>query len=164
VGLTTDGSDLDASTCFLLARGARLTKLLKQGQYQPSQSVYGTVFPDDLPNGNGRSAFYDVDPINGMVAPTYGIHLSDIWRGLYEWEQVSIQCWIVDRRHRLTLLHLRTFTLSLRQRPVAYTFYMGLLEEQSPKTFRHIWLVALRDLACYWMTVTTMVYRLQINK
>ena len=29
------GSDLDASTRFLLARGARLTELLKQGQYQP---------------------------------------------------------------------------------------------------------------------------------
>jgi ATP synthase alpha/beta chain, C terminal domain len=29
------GSDLDTSTCFLLARGARLTELLKQGQYQP---------------------------------------------------------------------------------------------------------------------------------
>ncbi|RXW23052.1 hypothetical protein EST38_g2824 [Candolleomyces aberdarensis] len=29
------GSDLDASTRFLLNRGARLTELLKQGQYQP---------------------------------------------------------------------------------------------------------------------------------
>jgi len=29
------GSDLDASTRFLLARGSRLTELLKQGQYQP---------------------------------------------------------------------------------------------------------------------------------
>ena len=29
------GSDLDASMRFLLARGARLTELLKQGQYQP---------------------------------------------------------------------------------------------------------------------------------
>jgi F-type H+-transporting ATPase subunit alpha len=29
------GSDLDASTRFLLARDARLTELLKQGQYQP---------------------------------------------------------------------------------------------------------------------------------
>lgn len=29
------GSDLDASTRFILARGARLTELLKQGQYQP---------------------------------------------------------------------------------------------------------------------------------
>ncbi|CAL1714835.1 unnamed protein product [Somion occarium] len=29
------GSDLDASTRFLLSRGARLTELLKQGQYQP---------------------------------------------------------------------------------------------------------------------------------
>jgi F-type H+-transporting ATPase subunit alpha len=29
------GSDLDASTQKLLARGARLTELLKQGQYQP---------------------------------------------------------------------------------------------------------------------------------
>lgn len=29
------GSDLDASTRYLLSRGARLTELLKQGQYQP---------------------------------------------------------------------------------------------------------------------------------
>lgn len=29
------GSDLDASTRFILNRGARLTELLKQGQYQP---------------------------------------------------------------------------------------------------------------------------------
>lgn len=29
------GSDLDASTRFLLNRGSRLTELLKQGQYQP---------------------------------------------------------------------------------------------------------------------------------
>ena len=29
------GSDLDASTRFLLSRGSRLTELLKQGQYQP---------------------------------------------------------------------------------------------------------------------------------
>jgi F-type H+-transporting ATPase subunit alpha len=29
------GSDLDASTQKLLARGARLTELLKQGQFQP---------------------------------------------------------------------------------------------------------------------------------
>jgi F-type H+-transporting ATPase subunit alpha len=29
------GSDLDAATQQLLARGARLTELLKQGQYQP---------------------------------------------------------------------------------------------------------------------------------
>lgn len=29
------GSDLDASTRFLLSRGARLTELLKQGQYEP---------------------------------------------------------------------------------------------------------------------------------
>jgi F-type H+-transporting ATPase subunit alpha len=29
------GSDLDASTQRLLARGARLTELLKQGQYSP---------------------------------------------------------------------------------------------------------------------------------
>ena len=30
------GSDLDASTCFLLARGTRPIELLKQGQFQPS--------------------------------------------------------------------------------------------------------------------------------
>jgi F-type H+-transporting ATPase subunit alpha len=29
------GSDLDASVRFLLARGAHLTELLEQGQYQP---------------------------------------------------------------------------------------------------------------------------------
>jgi len=29
------GSDLDASTRYLLNRGARLTELLKQGQYSP---------------------------------------------------------------------------------------------------------------------------------
>lgn len=29
------GSDLDASTKFLLERGSRLVELLKQGQYQP---------------------------------------------------------------------------------------------------------------------------------
>jgi len=29
------GSDLDASTRFILARGSRLTELLKQGQYKP---------------------------------------------------------------------------------------------------------------------------------
>ena len=32
---TQFGSDLDASTHFLLARGARLAELLKHGQYQP---------------------------------------------------------------------------------------------------------------------------------
>lgn len=29
------GSDLDASTRFLLERGSRLVELLKQGQYKP---------------------------------------------------------------------------------------------------------------------------------
>jgi hypothetical protein len=81
-----------------------------------SQGVYTTDLPGDLPNGG--STFYDVDATNGAVAPAYDIQLSDFWRGLHESEQVSIQCWIVGRGHRLTLLHYRTFTLSFRQRPV----------------------------------------------
>ncbi|HYJ30271.1 MAG TPA: F0F1 ATP synthase subunit alpha, partial [Allosphingosinicella sp.] len=53
------GSDLDASTQRLLARGARLTELLKQGQFQPMPveeqvvSIYAGVngFLDDVPVG-----------------------------------------------------------------------------------------------------------------
>jgi hypothetical protein len=83
-----------------------------------SQDVYTTDLPGDLPNG--ESTFYDVGPTNGAgaLAPAYSTQLSDIWRRLDEPQQVSIQCWIVDRTHRLTLLHHRTFTLSLRRRPV----------------------------------------------
>jgi F-type H+-transporting ATPase subunit alpha len=54
------GSDLDASTQKLLARGARLTELLKQGQYQPMPveeqvaSIFaGTQgFLDNVPTGD----------------------------------------------------------------------------------------------------------------
>jgi len=53
------GSDLDASTQRLLARGARLTELLKQGQFQPMPveeqvvSIYAGVngFLDNVPVG-----------------------------------------------------------------------------------------------------------------
>jgi F-type H+-transporting ATPase subunit alpha len=44
------GSDLDASTRYLLNRGQRLTELLKQGQYQPMTFevqvpiLYGTLY------------------------------------------------------------------------------------------------------------------------
>src|ERR671932_143815 len=55
-------SDLDASTQKLLARGARLTELLKQGQYQPMQveeqvaSIYA-----------GTQGFLDTVPVKDVV-------------------------------------------------------------------------------------------------
>ncbi|ELU43426.1 ATP synthase F1 [Rhizoctonia solani AG-1 IA] len=45
------GSDLDASTRFLLSRGARLTELLKQGQYQPlpTEVQVPIIYLDSIP-------------------------------------------------------------------------------------------------------------------
>jgi F-type H+-transporting ATPase subunit alpha len=56
------GSDLDASTQKLLARGARLTELLKQGQFQPlpfeEQTV--SIFA-------GTSGYLDKVPVNDVT-------------------------------------------------------------------------------------------------
>jgi hypothetical protein len=51
----------------------------------------------------------------------------------------------------LTLEHLQDFIY------YTYTFYTGLLEEQTLRTFRAGWLEALGDLACYRMAVAAMV-------
>lgn len=51
------GSDLDASTRFLLNRGSRLTELLKQGQYQPlAIEVQGKLLHSTLDSQIKRSA------------------------------------------------------------------------------------------------------------
>ena len=50
------GSDLDASTRFLLSRGARLTELLKQGQYQPLATE--VQVPIIYAGVNGLVSFY----------------------------------------------------------------------------------------------------------
>jgi hypothetical protein len=52
---------------------------------------------------------------------------------------------------RLALEHLQDFIY------YAYTFYTGLLEEQTLRTFRAGWLEALGDLARYRMAVAAMV-------
>ena len=52
------GSDLDASTRFLLSRGARLTELLKQGQYQPLATE--VQVPIIYAGVNGLVSFYFV--------------------------------------------------------------------------------------------------------
>jgi hypothetical protein len=51
----------------------------------------------------------------------------------------------------LALEHLQDFIY------YAYTFYTGLLEEQTLRTFRAGWLEALGDLACYRMAIAAMV-------
>ena len=51
----------------------------------------------------------------------------------------------------LTLKHLQYFIYYV------YTFYMGILEEQTLRPFRAILLEALGDLACYRMAVAAMV-------
>jgi len=56
------GSDLDASTQRLLARGARLTQLLKQGQFQPMpiEEQVVSIF-------TGVRGFLDTVPPNKVV-------------------------------------------------------------------------------------------------
>jgi F-type H+-transporting ATPase subunit alpha len=55
------GSDLDASTRFLLARGARLTELLKQGQYQPLAMEIQVPIIYAGVNGLVRASFRTLD-------------------------------------------------------------------------------------------------------
>ena len=57
------GSDLDASTQFLLNRGARLTELLKQDQYKP-MSVEHQV----LAIYSGVNGYLDKLPVNKILA------------------------------------------------------------------------------------------------
>jgi len=56
------GSDLDASTQKLLARGARLTELLKQGQYQPMpvEEQVASIFA-------GTQGFADAVPVKEVT-------------------------------------------------------------------------------------------------
>ncbi len=56
------GSDLDASTQKLLARGARLTELLKQGQYQPMpvEEQVASIFA-------GTQGFADAVPVKDVT-------------------------------------------------------------------------------------------------
>ena len=56
------GSDLDASTQKLLARGARLTELLKQGQYQPMpvEEQVASIF-------SGTQGFVDAVEVKDIV-------------------------------------------------------------------------------------------------
>ncbi|KAI8911885.1 P-loop containing nucleoside triphosphate hydrolase protein, partial [Gorgonomyces haynaldii] len=56
------GSDLDASTQFLLSRGARLTELLKQKQYQPLPVEHMVVIIYSGVNG-----FLDKVPVNRIT-------------------------------------------------------------------------------------------------
>jgi F-type H+-transporting ATPase subunit alpha len=56
------GSDLDASTQFLLNRGARLTELLKQNQYKPLSVEHMVVIIYSGVNG-----FLDKIPVNRVV-------------------------------------------------------------------------------------------------
>ena len=60
------GSDLDASTRFILARGARLTELLKQGQYQPM--TFEVQVPILYAGVNG---LLDKVPVDKMFVPTF---------------------------------------------------------------------------------------------
>ncbi|KAJ3193490.1 Alpha subunit of the F1 sector of mitochondrial F1F0 ATP synthase [Irineochytrium annulatum] len=57
------GSDLDASTQFLLNRGARLTELLKQPQYKPISVEHMVVIIYSGVNG-----YLDKIPVNKVVA------------------------------------------------------------------------------------------------
>ncbi len=56
------GSDLDASTQKLLARGARLTELLKQGQFQPMpvEEQVASIFA-------GTQGFVDAVPVKDVT-------------------------------------------------------------------------------------------------
>jgi F-type H+/Na+-transporting ATPase subunit alpha len=56
------GSDLDASTQKLLARGARLTELLKQPQYQPMpvEEQVASIYA-------GTQGFLDTVPVTDVV-------------------------------------------------------------------------------------------------
>ena len=56
------GSDLDASTQRLLARGARLTELLKQGQYSPMpfEEQTASIFA-------GTNGYLDGIPVNAVT-------------------------------------------------------------------------------------------------
>ena len=66
------GSDLDASTQRLLNRGARLTELLKQGQYQPMpfEEQVVSIFA-------GVNGFLDAVPTNAVTRFEAGL-LSDM--------------------------------------------------------------------------------------
>ncbi|KAI7848243.1 ATP synthase subunit alpha [Circinella umbellata] len=79
------GSDLDASTQFLLNRGARLTELLKQPQYTPLSIE--TQVPIVFAGVNG---FLDKLPVNKVV----------------EWERDFISH--VQSEHKATLDEIRT--------------------------------------------------------
>jgi hypothetical protein len=63
-----------------------------------SQDVYTPDLLGDLLNGGPTFS----DAADGAVAPACDDHLWDLLRRLDELELVSIQCWIVDRGHRLT--------------------------------------------------------------
>jgi F-type H+-transporting ATPase subunit alpha len=56
------GSDLDASTQRLLARGARLTELLKQAQFSPLpfEEQVASIFA-------GTNGYIDTVPVNAVV-------------------------------------------------------------------------------------------------
>ncbi|TPX49194.1 H+-transporting two-sector ATPase [Synchytrium endobioticum] len=62
------GSDLDASTQFLLNRGARLTELLKQAQYKPLSLEHMVVVIYAGVNG-----FLDKIPVNRVTAFEAGV-------------------------------------------------------------------------------------------
>jgi len=75
------GSDLDASTRFLLARGARLTELLKQGQYQPmSMEIQVPIIYAGV---NGLLDSIPVDKITRWEAE-FRTHLTSTQSGLLE--------------------------------------------------------------------------------
>jgi F0F1-type ATP synthase alpha subunit len=73
------GSDLDASTRFLLNRGSRLTELLKQGQYQPlAIEVQGEllVLVGYLSIGSGAAVLYEASlsfSFSLRVSPLYTV-------------------------------------------------------------------------------------------
>jgi F-type H+-transporting ATPase subunit alpha len=64
------GSDLDAATQRLLARGARLTELLKQGQYSPLTNEEQVVVLYAGVNG-----FLDKIPVSDVVRYEKGLLL-----------------------------------------------------------------------------------------
>jgi len=62
------GSDLDASTQFLLNRGARLTELLKQDQYKPM-----AVEHQVLAIYSGVNGYLDKLPVNKILPYEKGL-------------------------------------------------------------------------------------------
>ncbi len=84
------GSDLDASTQRLLNRGARLTELLKQGQFQPMpvEEQVAVIFA-------GVNGYLDRIPVSdvgrfekGFLGELRGVH-SDILSGIREKREVT---------------------------------------------------------------------------